>query len=140
MSSEKAVYTGFEFESEGYPAIAIINRDLKDDSQRADYDHSVFITILPDVYNEFGHPEEAEYDYLNEIEKHIIEYLETQTQTIHVGHITLYRKREIIFYTQTPESVEGFLNSYMPLIEREWFADIEEDEQWEDVSAFYEQL
>jgi hypothetical protein len=140
VNSEKAVYTGFEFEADGQPAIAIINRDLKALPNRSQYDHSVFVSIIPDTYNEFGHPEEAEYEYLNKIEKEIIEYLESQTQTVHVGHITLYRKREIIFYTAAPESVENYLNSYMTTVERECYADIEEDPEWEDVSGFYEQL
>jgi hypothetical protein len=140
MNSEKAVYTGFEFEAEGYPAIAIINRDLVNLENKSAYNHSVFISVVPDRINEFGHPEEAEYDYLNEVEKAIINYLEGQTTSVHVGHITMYRKREIIFYTATPETVEGFLDSYMPTIERECFADIEEDPEWEDVSGFYEQL
>jgi hypothetical protein len=140
VNSEKAVYTGFEFEADGQPAIAIINRELKDFDGKSQYDHSVFVSIVPDTYNEYGHPEEAEYEYLNRIEKTIIEYLETQTKTVHIGHITLYRKREIIFYTATPESVENYLDSYMPTIERECFADIEEDSDWQDVSAFYEQL
>lgn len=140
MNSEQAVYTGFEFEAEGQPAIAIINRDLARLPNKSAYTHSVFISIVPDQFNEFGHPEEAEYDYLNEVEKAIITYLEGQTTTVHVGHVTLYRKREIIFYTATPETVEGFLDSYMPTIERECFADIEEDPDWEDVAGFYEQL
>ncbi len=140
MNSENATYTGFQFDAMGFPAIAIINSDLKNMETRFEYDHSVFIDIIPDTYNENGHPEEEEYEFLNEIEKSIIEYLETQTQSVHVGHVTLYRKREIIFYTKTPETVEGFLNSFMPHIERENKAEIEEDPQWENVAGFYEQL
>ena len=80
MNSNNATYTGFEFEMLGFPAIAIINNDLKKLENRFQYDHSVFIDIIPDVYNENGHPQEEEYDYLNEVEKKIIEYLETQTR------------------------------------------------------------
>ena len=61
-------------------------------------------------------------------------------ESVHVGHVTLYRKREIIFYTKTPETVEGFLNSFMPSIGRESNAEIEEDPHWEAVEGFYEQL
>ena len=140
MNSNNATYTGFEFEMLGFPALAIINSDLKKLENRFQYDHSVFIDIIPDVYNENGHPQEEEYDYLNEVEKKIIGYLETQTESVHVGHVTLYRKREIIFYTKTPETVEGFLNGFMPGIGRESNAEIEEDPQWEAVEGFYEQL
>jgi hypothetical protein len=140
MKSDKAIYTGFEFEMLGYPAIAIINKDLVDPELRGIYNHSVFIDVLPDKYNEFGHPTEEEYDFLNEMEKKIIEYLEDQTSSVHVGHVTTFRKREIIFYTSTPETVEGFLDSFMPLVEREWNAEIEEDAAWQNVGGFYEQL
>ena len=93
MKSTNATYTGFEFEVDGYPALAIINSDLKKMENKAQYPYSVFIQIVPETFNENGHPEAEEYDYLNEVEKKIIEYLEEQTQTVHVGHTTVYRGR-----------------------------------------------
>lgn len=140
MNSEQAIYTGFEFEMDGFPAIAIINSDLKKLEDRSSYPDSVFIRIIPDTFNENGHPEEAEYDYLNGVEKSIIEYLEQQTHTLHVGHTTLYRAREIIFYTRDREAVENFLEHFLAAIERENSYDIEHDPDWENVSAFYELL
>lgn len=140
MKSINATYTGFEFEVDGYPAIAIINTDLKNIADRSDYASSVFIEIIPDAINELGQPEEEEHDYLVEVEKKMIEYLEGQTQTVHVGHTTIYRKREIIFYTKEPQKVEGFLEYFFSTIERENSFEIEHDEQWKNVSAFYELL
>jgi hypothetical protein len=138
MNSEKATYTGFEFEAEGYPALAIINSDLKKLENRSRYLYSVFIGIVPDTYNDLGHPVEAEYDYLNQVEKQIIEYLEQQTQTFHVGHTTLYRLREIIFYTRERERVESFLEHFLENIGRQSSFEIEEDPEWDNVSAFYD--
>lgn len=140
MKSTNATYTGFEFEIDGYPALAIINSDLKKMTDKTQYPYSVFIEIVPDTFNENGHPEEEEYDYLNEIEKKIIEYLEEHTQTVHVGHTTVYRAREIIFYTKEREAVENFLSFFLENIERENSFEIEQDEDWENVSAFYELL
>ncbi len=140
MKSANATYTGFEFEVDGFPAIAIINADLKNIQDRSAYANSVFIEIIPDAINEFGQPEEEEHDYLVEVEKKMIEYLEGQTQTLHVGHTTVYRKREIIFYTKEPEKVEDFLEYFLSTIERENRFEIEQDEEWENVSAFYELL
>src|SRR3954470_22483708 len=113
MNSNTSTYTGFEFEAEGYPALAIINTDLKKLENKSQYSYSVFIGIVPDSYNDYGHPVEAEYDYLNDVEKKIIEYLEQQTQSVHVGHTTIYRLREIIFYTKDRESVESFLEHFL---------------------------
>jgi hypothetical protein len=140
MKSSTATYTGFEFEVEGFPAIAIINTDLKDLSSRTQYGHSVFVEVMPETFNENGHPDEKEYDYLIEVEKKMIEYLEGQTETVHVGHTTLYRKREIIFYTKEPEKVEGFLEYFLSTIERENSFEIEGDTAWENVAGFYELL
>jgi len=140
MKSENAIYTGFEFEMEGFPALAIINSGLKNFEDKASYTHSVFIEIIPDTFNEFGHPLEEEYDYLNKIEKEIISYLEEQTQSVHVGHTTLFRKREIIFYTKEPEKVEAFLDHFLSSVERENAFEIDADKEWENVSAFYELL
>ena len=125
---------------EGFPALAIINKDLADKNVQAGYPSAVLIEIIPDTYNEFGHPEEKEYDYLLDVEKKMIDYLEEQTETVHVGHTTAFRKREIIFYTKEVEKVEGFLNYYLSTIERENFYEIETDPEWKNVSAFYELL
>ncbi len=140
MNSKTATYTGFEFEMDNFPAVAIINKDLAEKEVRAKHPSSVFIEIVPDSFNEFGHPKEAEYDYLVEIEKKMMDYLEEQTQTVHVGHITSYRKLEVIFYTREPEKVEGFLSYFLSTIERENSFEIETDAEWENVSAFYELL
>ena len=140
MNSEKATYTGFEFEVEGYPALAIINIDLKNLPNREHYPYSVFIEIVPDHYTENGHPTEQEYDFLNEIEKSIISYLEEQTTTVHVGHVTVYRARQIILYTHDKEEVENFLDHFLQATERENGFEVEHDPEWENVSAFYELL
>lgn len=140
MKSTNATYTGFEFEIEGFPAIAIINTDLGDLQSRAQYGHSVFVDILPETFNENGHPDEKEYDYLIEVEKKMIDYLEGQTDTVHVGHTTLYRKREVIFYTREPEKVESFLEYFLSTIERENSFEVEQDTAWDNVAGFYELL
>ena len=140
MESNNATYTGFEFDVEGFPAIAIINRDLNDRSVQVKYPHAIFIEIVPDAYNEFGHPDQNEYDHLVEAEKKMIDYLEDKTQTVHVGHVTLYRVLQVIFYTREPEKAEGFLNYFLTTIEREYRLELEADAEWEGVSAFYELL
>ena len=137
MKSESATYTGFEFEVDGHPALAIINMDLKN-ADRQFYRYSVFVTVVPEQFNENGHPEGEEYDFLNEMEKSMISYLEEQTQTVHVGHTTLYRAREIIFYTKDREEVAGFLEHFLPATEREHDFEVEDDPEWKNVSAFYE--
>ena len=139
MKSESAIYTGFEFEADGYPAFAIINTDLKN-VKKEQFPYSVFIQIVPDNYNENGHPAETEDEYLIDVEKKIIEYLETQTQSVHVGHVTIFRSREIIFYTKDEGVVETFLDHFLSTIERESSFEIEEDLNWENVSACYELL
>jgi hypothetical protein len=140
MNSENAIYTGFEFQAEGHPAIAIINSDLKNLEQRDRYPYSVFIELVPDSFNENGHPEEEEYDYLTNVEKDIITYLEGQTQSVHVGHTTIFRARQVIFYTKDKEAVESFLDHFLATVERVSHVDIEYDPTWEHVSAFYDLL
>ncbi|MGE5520079.1 MAG: DUF695 domain-containing protein [Candidatus Dadabacteria bacterium] len=140
MKSERATYTGFEFEVEGYPALAIINKDLKQLEDKSSYPYSVFIEIVPDAVNENGHPEGDEYDYLNELEKTLINYLENESRTLHVGHTTVYRGRQIILYTKDKHIVEDYLEHYLSTIGRENSFEIEHDPEWENVSAFYDLL
>ena len=113
MKSEKATYIGFEFEVEGFPAIAIINTDLKNVEEQTKYTYSVFIEIMPDQFNEMGHPLEEEHDYLVSIEKEMIAYLESQTQTVHVGHTTVYNLTIFFILSKHPFtsfSISSFLN------------------------------
>lgn len=140
MNSKTATYTGFQFEVDGLPALAIVNADVKSLENRSEYNYAVFIDIEPIEYNENGHPEGEEYEYLIEVEKNILENLEVEGETIHIGHTTLPLKREIILYTKVPQKVEDFLNVYLPKIKRESYFEIMEDERWENVEGFYEQL
>jgi len=139
MKSESATYTGFEFEADGYPAFAIINTDLKS-VNKEQFPYSVFIQLVPDAYNENGHPLEQEDEYLVGVEKKIIEYLESQTRSVHVGHVTTFRSREIIFYTNDEGVVETFLDHFLSSVERESSFETEEDTTWNNVSAFYDLL
>lgn len=140
MMNKEGDYTGFEFEDEGFPALAIINKDLKSFEGKQGYSHAVFIQVVPDRFNEYGHPEGEEYDYLNEVEKTIMDYLLEQTETVHVGHTTMYRSRQIIFYTKNREAVETYLEHFLSTIERENSVEVEYDPEWESVSAFYDLL
>ena len=98
----------------------------------------VFIGVIPIEYNENGHPEGEEYDYLLDVEKNIIDALESEGETVHVGHTTLSLKREMIFYTKVPDKVEEYLSAYLPTIARECSLDISEDPEWENVEGFDE--
>ena len=140
MNSENATYNGFEFVVDGYPALAVINSSVKNLPDKSSFRYSVIIEIIPDSFNEIGQPVGDEYDYLLDIEKQIINYLETETRTLHIGHTTVYRRREIIFYTKDSALVENYLEHYLNTIERESSFEIEEDSEWENVSAFYNLL
>lgn len=138
MNSKNSTYTGFKFEEDGFPAYAVINKDLKSLENRFEYAYAVFIGVIPIEYNENGHPEGEEYDYLLDVEKNIIDALESEGETVHVGHTTLSLKREMIFYTKVPDKVEEYLSAYLPTIARECSLDISEDPEWENVEGFYE--
>jgi hypothetical protein len=138
MNSKQSIYTGFEFEEDGFPAFAIINRDLKNLEDRSLYRYAVFIGVVPIEYNEHGHPEGEEENYLLKIEQDIMEEIEMSDETVHVGHITLSLKREMVFYTRLPDKVEEYLNAFLPNINRESSFEILEDPQWENVEGFYE--
>ena len=68
MKSDRAIYTGFDFELDNFQASAIINTDLKLLADREQYCYAVFIALVPDRYDEEGRPTPEEYDFLNTIE------------------------------------------------------------------------
>jgi len=140
MKSETSVYTSFEFEVDGFPAVAIINTEGKNLPDKSLYATAVFIMVVPDSHDEMGHPDEKEFEYLNTVEKELISYLENQTRSVHVGHTTLYRAREIIFYTADPELVTTYLEHFLSNIERESDFEMLSDPEWKNVSPFYDLL
>lgn len=140
MKNENTKYAGFTFNVDGFPGVAVINTDLKDDEERLEFPYSVFIEIIPESYNEIGHPTEEESKFLNEIEDEIVRFLEAKTRSIHVGSTILPKKKEIIFYTKMPEAVKSFLERYLLFIQRKVNFEISLDEEWESVSGFYNQL
>jgi len=140
MKKENTKYAGFTFDVDGFPCVAVINSDLKDDAQRFEFPYSVFIEIIPEFYNEIGHPTEEESKFLNEIEDEIVKFLEAKTRSIHIGSTILPKKKEIIFYTKMPDAVKSFLERYLLFIQRRYNFEISLDEKWESVSGFYNQL
>jgi hypothetical protein len=122
MNSKTSTYTGFEFEIDDFPAVAIINKDLADKSIQAKYSSSIFIEVIPDSLNEHGHPKEAEYDYLVDIEKKMMDYLEDQTGTVHVGpHYQLPQTGNYFLYQRAPESRRIFKLLLINYRERKYF-------------------
>ncbi|MER3464665.1 MAG: hypothetical protein C4329_09950 [Chitinophagaceae bacterium] len=54
--------------------------------------------------------------------------------------MTVFRKPEIIFYTKEAEKIESFLEHFLATVERKNYFKIEEDNEWKNVSAFYDLL
>jgi hypothetical protein len=140
MKSTMAIYVGLEFEADGYPALALINKDLKQVQLQQMLSHAVFIELVPDKTNELGLPDAEEYEMLNSIEQGMIEYMEEVCVSAHVGHVTRFRLRQIIFYTAKPELVEDYLPGYLENCGRTASFTLEPDPGWEQVSGFYDQV
>ena len=140
MKSTMAIYVGLDFEVDGYPALALINKDLKEVQLQRMLPHAVFIDLVPDKTNEMGLPDAEEFEKLNSIEQGMIEYMEEVCVSGHVGHVTRFRLRQIIFYTAKPELVQDYLDSYLENCGRSASFTVEPDPAWEQVAAFYEQV
>ena len=135
MDYNEALFKGFEFEVDDFPAFAIINSIVDDFERKADYPISVFIGIEPEQINNNGHPTEEEADYLEVLESGLLEKLR-ELDVIYVGHTTIARKREIIFYIPNDEILIALFEEWATTTNRSTDVDIEEDAEWENIEAF----
>jgi hypothetical protein len=96
-----------------------------------------FLRITIDVvdYNENGHPMDDEAETLNSFEDFLDSKIKEGAIAHYIGRTTLYKKRELLYYLNTPDKVRFILDSIredaVPV--RNFEYTIQKDTEWREV-------
>ena len=123
---------------EGKPGITTLRMDLIEHAPIEEFPHLLVIGFAFDGQPDSGFPKEEERDNIYETDDAIIDFMSSNTNSIHAGSFTYDSKRLSYFYLNHPNDIESqieqFSNTQLP--EVELFVDLEEDKAWESYLKF----
>lgn len=134
------VFTTLQFEMDGKPCVAIINKQYKDFKNKSLFPLSLFLMVNTLEKDKIGHPTEKEVAAFHELQTNIIRELSAEFTFCHVGTTTMTGYRDIIFYInpKDQETTVAVLNKLKAENKRFESYTFEPDPEWEAVASFYE--
>ncbi len=118
-------------EQNGQPMFIRKNESAKILASHPDYSYRVGIAIPLLDPNEQGLPSNDEMESLNRIEDKLIEFLESNQDSLQVLSITTNRMQEFVFYTRNPQGSQMAVEKLKletPTYELQYY--VEEDKKW----------
>lgn len=136
------VFTTLQFEFEGKPCVAVINKEYKDFKNKRLFPLSLFLLVNTLEKDKNGHPTEKEAGAFHELQTKIIRELSAQFAFCHVGTTTMNGYRDIIIYmnSKDQDKAVAVLNKIKTENQRFESYTFEEDPEWEAVDSFYKAI
>ncbi len=133
-------FTTLQFELDGKPCVAVINKQYKDYKSKFMFPLSLFLKVNTLEKDKNGHPTEQEYLAFHELQTAIIRALSAEFTFCHVGATTMTGYRDIIFYINPKDQEKAVLvlNKFKADNKRFESYTFETDPEWEAVASFYE--
>jgi len=134
------VFTAVQFEMDGKPCVAVINKQYKDFKNKSTFPLSLFLLVNTFEKDKIGHPTEKEAVAFHELQTTIIRELSAAFAFCHVGTTTMTGYRDIIFYISSKDQDKAIavLNKLKVQNKRFESYTFEADPEWEAVASFYE--
>ena len=134
------VFTTLQFEMDGKPCAAVINKQYKDFKSKSQFPLSLFLLVNTLEKDKNGHPTEKEAAAFHELQTTIIRELSAEFAFCHVGTTTMTGYRDIIFYINSKDREKSIavLNNLKNQNKRFESYTFEPDPDWEAVASFYE--
>lgn len=134
------VFTTLQFELEGKPCVAVINKEFKDFKNKPTFPLSLFLLVNTFEKDKNGHPTEKEAVAFHKLQTTIIRDLSAEFAFCHVGTTTMTGYRDIIFYIDPKDQEKAIakLNKLKAQNKRFESYTFEADPEWEAVASFYE--
>lgn len=136
-------FSTLKFEADGKPCIALINNRYIDFKDKAQFPLSFFIMVNTIDKNKDGHPDEKEAVLFNALQTEIIKELnKVLGQYCYIGTTTMHGYRDILLYIKAAdqEKATEVLKVLKEKNDRINTISLEEDDDWESVSSFYEAI
>ena len=123
---------------DGIPKVKILNNDLKNYANKAEYPWNLRIDIELDEPRNDGTPTQQEDEYLIQFQEFVEEKLSRIGNYKYVGQLTWDGERRIEYYITDPTFIERFLTAMIDAnkITNNVTFDIEKDKRWENYSCF----
>jgi len=133
-------FTTLQFELDGKPCLAVINKQYKDFKNKSQFPLSLFLLVNTLEKDKMGNPTEKETAIFHELQTTIIQKLSAEFTFCHVGTTTINGYRDIIFYinSKNQDKVVAVLNKLKAENQRFKSYTFEVDPEWEAVASFYE--
>ncbi|MGB4397795.1 MAG: DUF695 domain-containing protein [Daejeonella sp.] len=140
LSKPEDTFTTLQFEFEGKPCVAVINKQYKDYKNKFMFPLSLFLKVNTLEKDKNEHPTEHEYLAFHELQTAIIRALSAEFTFCHVGATTMTGYRDIIFYINPKDQEKAVLvlNKFKADNKRFESYTFETDPEWEAVASFYE--
>ena len=123
---------------EGKAGITTLRMDLMAQAPFKDYPYLLVVGFGFDPNPENGFPKKEDQEKIYEIDDHIIDFVDENTDGLHVGSFTFDGKRLSYFYLTSANDIdqklESFFNTQLPGTPP--FIDVEEDKEWESYVEF----
>lgn len=134
------IFTTLQFEQDGKPCVAVINKQYKDFKNKPQFPLSLFLLVKTLEKDKMGDPTEKETAIFRELQTTIIRELSSEFAFCHVGTTTMNGYRDIIFYINSKDQDKAVtvLNKLKTENQRFESYTFEEDPEWEAVDSFYE--
>lgn len=134
------VFTTLQFEMDGKPCLAVINKQYKDFKKKSMFPLSLFLMVNTLEKDKTGHPTEEEALAFHELQSTIIRELSAEFAFCHVGTTTMPGYRDIIFYidSKDQDKAVAVLDKLKAGNKRFESYTFEQDPEWEAVASFYE--
>jgi hypothetical protein len=134
------VFTSLQFEKDGKPCVAVINKQYKDFKNKSTFSLSLFLLVNTLEKDKMGHQTEKEAVVFHELQTSIIRQLSAEFAFCHVGTTTMNGYRDIILYinSKDQEKAVAVLNKLKAENKRFESYTFEPDPEWEAVASFYE--
>lgn len=135
-------FTTLQFELDGKPCVAVINKQYKDYKSKFMFPLSLFLMVNTLEKDKNGHPTEQESLAFHELQTAIIQALSAEFTFCHVGATTMTGYRDIIFYINPKDQEKAVLvlNKFKADNKRFESYTFESDPEWEAVASFYEAI
>ena len=132
--------TTLQFELDGKPCVAVINKQYKDFKNKSTFPLSLFLLVNTFEKDKIGHPTEKEAVAFHELQTTIIRELSAAFAFCHVGTTTMTGYRDIIFYISSKDQDKAIAVLNKSKVQNKRFESytFEADPEWEAVASFYE--
>jgi hypothetical protein len=133
-------FSVFQSELDGHPLVAMIDMSLRDCELKASFPWFLSISTPLINPNKNALTSDTDASALNAWEDSLENAITAECRFVYVGRVTWNGSREVLYYVDKPETLEGRLKGPGGALGTRAFAFCcERDEKWDKISVYFKQ-